>query len=224
MSTSDLRLGCRRSGRYGDTIRLSRCAWWPVGHNTLVGLLYCWDAPAIPWSVGGDMSCIRVQDGTARDALRYHAVGLVRAGLPKVGTFRRHQTVLCACALGIVRGVDFITSDVPLPAKRTAQLGPTTCGSRRSRCGVKGHCGVCGLQGRPGSGSPAAQCINGCARGTGRHCEEAGGGRQGSPRRERATGHHHLCRGCHAFVVLRERYDGRAGGQIPRLDSKAGSA
>ena len=175
------RLGCRRSGRHGDTIRLGRCAWWPVGHNTLVGLLYCWDAPAMPRSVGGDMSCTRVQDGTARDALRYHAVGLVRAGLPKVGTFRRHQTVHCACALGIVRGVDFITSGVPLPAKHAAQLGSTTCGSRRSRCGVKGHCGVCGLQGRRGSWSPAAQCINGRARGTGRHCEEAGGGCQGSP-------------------------------------------
>ena len=50
-----------------------------------------------------------------------------------------------------------------------------------------------------------AQCINGCVRGTGRHCEEAGGDRQGSPRRERATGHHHLYRGCHAFVVLRDR-------------------
>ena len=53
-------LGCRRSGRYGDTIRLGRCAWWPVGRNTLVGLLHCWDAPAIPWSVGGQMSYIRV--------------------------------------------------------------------------------------------------------------------------------------------------------------------
>ena len=41
-------LGCRRSGRY--TIRLGRFAWWPVGRNTLVGLLHCWDAPAIPWS------------------------------------------------------------------------------------------------------------------------------------------------------------------------------
>ena len=30
-------------------------------------------------------------------------------------------------------------------------------------------------------GPPAAQCINGRARGTGRHCEEAGGGCQGSP-------------------------------------------
>ena len=23
------------------TIRLGRCAWWPVGHNTLEGLMYC---------------------------------------------------------------------------------------------------------------------------------------------------------------------------------------
>ena len=108
--------------------------------------------------------------------------------------------------------------------KQAAQMGSATCGSKRSRCGVEGRCGVCGLQGRPGTGSPKAQHINGCARDTSRQCEEAGGGRQGSPRRERATGHHHLHRGCHAFDVLRERYDGRAEGQILRLDSEAGSA
>ena len=137
------------------------------------------------------------------------------AGWPEVnlGFCQVHRTHnACRVSLVIVRGVDFITSGVPLPAKHAAQLGSATCGSRRSCCGVKGHCGVCGLQGRPGSGSREAQCINGCACGTGRHCEEAGGGRQVSPRRERATGHHPLYRGCHAFVVLRGRYDGRAEG------------
>ena len=44
------------------------------------------------------MSCIRVKDSTARDALRYHAFGLVRAGMPKVETFRRHQTVIVLTA------------------------------------------------------------------------------------------------------------------------------
>ena len=39
-----------------------------------------------------------MQRGTARDALRYQAVGLGRAGLPRVGSFRQHQTVpLCLC-------------------------------------------------------------------------------------------------------------------------------
>ena len=47
------------------------------------------------------MSYTRVRDGTARDALRYHAVGLVRAEPPMVGAIRRHQTV----GLGISRGV-----------------------------------------------------------------------------------------------------------------------
>ena len=59
---------------------------------------------------------------------------------------------VCRVSLVIVHGVDFITSGVPLPATHAAQLGSATCGSRRSRCGVKGRCGVCGLQGRPGSG------------------------------------------------------------------------
>ena len=40
----------------------------------------------------------------------------------------------------------------------------------------------------------AARYFIGCVRGTGRHCEEAGGDRQG----------------CHAIVVLRGRYVGRA--------------
>ena len=47
------RVGCRRSGRHCDTIRLGRCVWWQVGRNTLVGLLHCWDAPAMPWSWEG---------------------------------------------------------------------------------------------------------------------------------------------------------------------------
>ena len=126
--------------------------------------------------------------------------------------------------------------------------GTMVLDSRRSRCGVKGRCGVYGFQGRPGSGSPEAQCFNGCVRGTGRHCEEAGGNRQGSLRRERATSHHRLYRGCHAFVVLRGRnlveekefkqlmVGDQARGlavhvlhetcvhQNPRLDSEAGSA
>ena len=37
----------------------------------------------------------------------------------------------CRVSLVIVRGVDFITSGVPLPAKHAAQLGSATCGSRR---------------------------------------------------------------------------------------------
>ena len=80
--------------------------------------------------------CTRVQVSAARDALRYHAVGVwYWAGL----------------------------SD-----DRVAVL--------------KDRCGVYGFQDRPGSGSPEAQCINGYIRGTGRHCEEAGGDRQGSLR------------------------------------------
>ena len=42
------------------------------------------------------MSCIRMWGDTARDALRYHAVGVQvvhgqEAGLPTVGTFRRYH-------------------------------------------------------------------------------------------------------------------------------------
>ena len=55
--------------------------------------------------LGGQMTCIWVKVGTARDALRYNAVGLVRAGLPKVGTFRPHQTVpLCLCSWQLAVG------------------------------------------------------------------------------------------------------------------------
>ena len=130
-----------------------------------------WDASAIPF-----LSCIRLQPGTARDAWRYRAEGLVRAGLS--------GWVVSATPNGTIVSVLLAL----MLTKHAAQLGSTTCGSKRSRCGVKGSCGVCDLQGRPGSGSPEAQYINDCARDTSRQCEEAGGGRQGSPRRERATG------------------------------------
>ena len=66
-------LDCRRLGRFGDTIR------W-VGME-----LHRWDAAAIPCSVGWIASCTRMQVNAARDALRYHAVGVLitdRAGLP----------------------------------------------------------------------------------------------------------------------------------------------
>ena len=89
-------LGCRRSGRYGDTIRLGRSAWWPVGRNTLVWLLHCWDAPAIP--CGGP--------GSSRVA--------------KGWTLRRHQTVpLCLCtwqlAVGALRCYHPRTESKPWP-------------------------------------------------------------------------------------------------------------
>ena len=59
------RVGLPRLGRFGDTIRR-------VG----MGQLHRWDAPATPWSVDWLAFCTRVQVGTARDALRYHAVGV----------------------------------------------------------------------------------------------------------------------------------------------------
>ena len=193
-------------GRSGDTMVLGLAddmrTWVSRSLGTLLRhhagtrglLLGSWDASAIPtvwvgvlggrlapthwWSccsvgtfrrhhgVGGHMSCIRIQHGTAWDALRYHAVGLVRAGMLKVnGTI---VPVLLAL---------FVVWTSSMPAKQS-----TTCGSKRSRSGVKGRCGVSGLQGRPGSGSPEAQHINGCPRDTSCHCEEAGEGRQGSPR------------------------------------------
>ena len=70
-------LGCRLSGRFGDTIRLG----WGVLDGRLalahrLGLLHSWDAPAIPWSVGWLTSCTRVQVGSPRVTLRYHAVGV----------------------------------------------------------------------------------------------------------------------------------------------------
>ena len=46
-------------------------------------------------SVGWLPLCTRVQVGAVWDALRCHAVGLVWAGLPKVGTFRRHHHGAC---------------------------------------------------------------------------------------------------------------------------------
>ena len=77
------KVGLPRLGRFGNTIRR-------VG----MGQLLRWDARATPLSVVGNDLHV-VQDGTARDALRYHAVGLVWAGLPKVGTFRRHHHGAC---------------------------------------------------------------------------------------------------------------------------------
>ena len=80
------RSGLPRLGRYGDTIRR-------VG----MGLLHRWDALATPWSVSWLASCTRVQVSAARDALRYHAVGVqvvrgqVRAGMPTVGSLRRYH-------------------------------------------------------------------------------------------------------------------------------------
>ena len=47
---------------------------------------------------------------------------------------------LCLCSWHCSwRGLHHVWRSV---AKHAAQLGSTTCGSRRSRCGVKGHCGV----------------------------------------------------------------------------------
>ena len=81
-----------RLGRFGDTIRR-------VG----LGQLHSWDAPATPWSVGWLAFCTRVQVSAARDALRYHAVGVQvdrgqdRAGLPTVGTLRRYHPSGSVC-------------------------------------------------------------------------------------------------------------------------------
>ena len=107
------------------------------------------------------MSYIRVQDGTARDALRYHAVGLVRAGLPKVGTFHRHQTVCCdLCSWHCSwRGLHHVWHSIACQTCSQAGIFDVMVPDDRN-CVVKGHCGVCGLQGRPGSGSPTAQCLN----------------------------------------------------------------
>ena len=205
-----------RSGRFGDTIRLGRSAWWSVGRNTLVGLLHVgtlrryhglWEGKCLAYGCrryrsgrfaipcGGPGSG-RVAKGWDASTTPNGTIVLVHLATSSRGRFDvtirgrnpnpgcRAMSVLastCRVSLVIVRGVDFISSGVPLHTKHAAQAGIYACGSRRSRCGVKGRCGVYGLQGRSGSGSPEAQCINGCVRGTGRHCEEAGGDRQGSP-------------------------------------------
>ena len=92
------RLGYRQSGRFGDTIRLGRCELGGrVGPNTLVGLLHCWDVPAIPWSVGGDVSCTQVQDSTVRDTMRWVWFG---PGCQRLGRFGDTKRYHCACALG----------------------------------------------------------------------------------------------------------------------------
>ena len=90
-------LGCRRSGRYGDTIRLGRSAWWPVGRNTLVGLLHCWD------DSGDTMVCGRA-NVLHTDVGRYRSGRFaipcngcveqwchVRVGLPTVGALWRYH-------------------------------------------------------------------------------------------------------------------------------------
>ena len=117
------RAGCRRSGqsdlgrgRSGDTcvgcVKKSclaglGCHSWDVSATPSVGSV--WDSYTVGTlrryhpSVGWLPFCTRVQVSAARDALRYHAVGLVWAGLPKVGAFRRHhhgarfQTIALRC-------------------------------------------------------------------------------------------------------------------------------
>ena len=69
-----LGLGCRRLGRFGDTIRR-------VGK----GLLHRWDAPAIPRSVGG----LRLAHGCR--SMGVQVVHGQEAGLPTVGSFRRYH-------------------------------------------------------------------------------------------------------------------------------------
>ena len=84
--------GCRRLGRFGDTIRLGRTrAVAQMGRSG--GTMIC----------GWLTTCTRVQVVTARDALRYHAVGVlvVRGqtglGCRRSGRLRRHHPSGSVC-------------------------------------------------------------------------------------------------------------------------------
>ena len=211
------------------------------------------DAPAIPWFAGlaGDKHTWVGLDtlGTLR---RYHPSGseYLVTGWPQHNggavalLGRSSDTMVCGKANVLHTGVGLGTL---CDTMRWAWFGPGCQGWDVSAT-PRHHC-ACALGNlQSGRFDATIRGINGCVRGTGRHCEEAGGDRQGSPRRERAKGHHHLYRGCHAFVVLRDRYDGRVERvqathgwrpgqglavhvlrgtcviQNPRLDSEAGSA
>ena len=68
-----------------------------------VGQLHRWGAPAAPWSVGCLASFTRVQVSAARDALRYHAVGVLvvrgQTGLDcrRSGRLRRYRPSGSVC-------------------------------------------------------------------------------------------------------------------------------
>ena len=133
-----------RLGRFGETIRRD-------------GLrqLHSWDAPATPWPVGWLAFCTRVQVSAARDALRYHAVGVWNSRMQRlvatIGTLRRNHpsgrieaaaqlgrsgdTMACGLACVLHTGAGQCRSGrSAIPCGGCVVFGRV---ARRSRCGVK---------------------------------------------------------------------------------------
>ena len=176
------------SGRFGDTVR------WVCG-AVVPTRLVCpgWDASTIP-SVGSVWGSCTV--GTLR---RHHpSVGWLPF-CTRVQVYASGRSAIPCGGLGlgrVAKGWDVSTT-------------PPRCSFPDDRVAVlKGRCGVGRFQGRPGSGSPEAQCINGYVHSTGSSLRRS---RWRSPR----LGHHHLYRGYHAAIDLRGRYVGRGEG-VPR--------
>ena len=110
------------------------------------------------------------------------AVVPCRVGLPRLWRFgdtirwigtaaqmgRSSDTMMAKC---LANGCRTVLLGTLCDTMRWPGLGRVAKGwdvdSRRTR--VKGRWGVYGFHGRPGSGSPEAQCFSGYIRGTGRH-------------------------------------------------------
>ena len=99
-----------------------------------VSLVVCWPqhiggAVALLGRSGDTMVCGRgcvLHTGAGQYRSGHHAVGLVRAGLPKVGTFRRHQTVpLCLCSWQV--GASSLPSEDGRQCPCLRRLAGTSC-------------------------------------------------------------------------------------------------